>query len=155
MTRNVSRSRRARGDDGTALVEFAFVMVLLFMLVYGIIAFGLLLSFKQNLVQSAAEGARAGAVAPNPTPKEVKPRDYANAAITKSLSAYDRSCAAPLTCNVTFADCPITGVSPSPRCITVEIVFDYAHDPFLPDLPLISAFLPDTIRASSTAQLNP
>ena len=40
-----------------------FVMVLLFTLVFGIISFGLILSFKQDMTRAAAEGARAGAVA--------------------------------------------------------------------------------------------
>ena len=62
--------RRARGDQGVALVEFSFVMVLLFTIVFGIIHYGLILSFKQDMTRAAAEAARAGAVA--------MPADHAN-----------------------------------------------------------------------------
>src|SRR5690349_23552436 len=55
--------KRCTGDDGTALVEMAFVIVPLCMLLFGIIVYGYLMSFRQNMTQAAAEGARAGAVA--------------------------------------------------------------------------------------------
>ena len=55
-------SARAQGDHGAALVEFALVSVLLLSIVFGIIHYGLILSFKQDVTRAAAEGARAGAV---------------------------------------------------------------------------------------------
>src|SRR3546814_4890777 len=57
------RRSRGEGDDGAALVEFALVSILLCVLLFGIINFGLILSFKQDMTRAAAEGARAGAVA--------------------------------------------------------------------------------------------
>src|SRR5688500_6301269 len=63
MGLSTERGGRARGDGGAALVEFALMAVLLFTLIFGIISFGLLLSFKQDMTRAAAEGARAGAVA--------------------------------------------------------------------------------------------
>lgn len=51
---------QTRRDDGAAMVEFAFVGVLLVVLLFGIINMGVLLSFKQNLTQAASESARAG-----------------------------------------------------------------------------------------------
>ena len=41
------------------MLEFALVAILLFTLIFGIINFGLLLSFKQDMTRAAAEGARA------------------------------------------------------------------------------------------------
>jgi Flp pilus assembly protein TadG len=74
--------RRGAGDGGAALVEFAFVMSLLFLLIFGIITFGLILSFKQDVTRAAAEGARAGAVAfPAPRPNA--------AAVTRPSEAVD------------------------------------------------------------------
>ena len=63
-TRHLNRRPTARRDDGAAMVEFAFVGLLFVLFLTGIISFGLILSFKQNLTQAAAEGARAGATAP-------------------------------------------------------------------------------------------
>jgi hypothetical protein len=45
-------------------VELSFAIVLLLVVVFGIITFGLILSFNQGMTQAAAEGARAAAVAP-------------------------------------------------------------------------------------------
>lgn len=52
-------TRRAKGDDGAALVEFSFVLIPLLVLILGIVGFGMLLSVKQSVTQSAAEGARS------------------------------------------------------------------------------------------------
>src|SRR3954453_6472840 len=56
--------KRFRGDAGTALVEMAFIITPLCMLLFGIVIYGYLMSFRQNMTQAATEGARAGAIAP-------------------------------------------------------------------------------------------
>src|SRR3984957_8827796 len=55
---------RHRCDDesGAEMVEFAFVVVLLIALLYGIISYGLILSAQATVTQAAADGARAGLV---------------------------------------------------------------------------------------------
>src|ERR1700733_1169049 len=56
--------RRWRDDEhGAEMVEFAFVVVLLVMLLYGIITYGLILAAQATVTQAAADGARAGIVA--------------------------------------------------------------------------------------------
>src|SRR5688500_3352210 len=92
-------SAAGRPERGTAVLEFSIVMVLLFTLVYGIISFGVLLGFRQNLVQSAAEGARAGAVADRAVAEAA-----ATAATNQSVAAYGEVClpvgsGAPLECS--------------------------------------------------------
>jgi Flp pilus assembly protein TadG len=58
-----ARTRRAlRRDDGASAVEFALVVPLLIILVFGIIAFGIVLAQQQALSNAAREGARYGAV---------------------------------------------------------------------------------------------
>jgi Flp pilus assembly protein TadG len=52
-----------RRDDGAAAVEFALIAPLLFMLIFGIIQFGIAWSQKEIFVQAAREGARYAAVA--------------------------------------------------------------------------------------------
>ncbi|HVF21003.1 MAG TPA: TadE/TadG family type IV pilus assembly protein [Mycobacteriales bacterium] len=54
--------RRPRGDGGAAAVEFALVSVLLLMLVFGIIGFGIALYRQQAASHGAREGARLAAV---------------------------------------------------------------------------------------------
>src|SRR5688500_5427565 len=60
--RQLSRSPLCGGDNGTAILECALVGVLLLTRVSGIMNFGVILSFKQDMTRAAAEGARAGAV---------------------------------------------------------------------------------------------
>ena len=64
-TRNFAkRLRRRHGDDerGAELIEFAFVVVLLITLLYGIITYGVILAAQATVTQAAADAARAGIV---------------------------------------------------------------------------------------------
>jgi Flp pilus assembly protein TadG len=56
----VGRGRRQ--EDGAAAVEFALVALLLFALIFGIIAFGIALFNQQGAVQAAREAARRASV---------------------------------------------------------------------------------------------
>lgn len=60
--------RRAfrRNERGTALVEFALIAPLLFLLLFGIIDFGRALDYYNQVTQLAGQGARAAAVNRNP-----------------------------------------------------------------------------------------
>ena len=49
-----SRRARAQGDDGAALVEFALVMPLLFLLLFGIVEFGINMNDYQSIRQGVA-----------------------------------------------------------------------------------------------------
>ena len=51
-----------RNERGTALVEFALVAPLLFLLLFGIIDFGRALDYYNQVTQLAGQGARAAAV---------------------------------------------------------------------------------------------
>jgi Flp pilus assembly protein TadG len=160
-------ARRLRADDGAALVEFTLVAGLLMLLVFGIINFGLILSFKQDVTRAAAEGARAAAVAiPSTTAGTNDPRRLAAVTATdEAVDSFGKTCGAGgLTCNVSIHDCadPIPDTNgyhsgtgnTQPDCVTVELVYDYEANPLLVPVPIISAVLPDEIRAQSVARLN-
>ena len=57
-----------RTDDktGVAVIEFAIILPLLLVIIFGIIEFGLVLFNKQVITNASREGARAGIVARNP-----------------------------------------------------------------------------------------
>lgn len=63
----MTRFRSVRSPEGAAMVEFALVAGLLFLLIFGIIDFGRALFLYNNLTNAAREGARVGAVDPNNT----------------------------------------------------------------------------------------
>jgi Flp pilus assembly protein TadG len=160
------RNRRARpaahravDDAGTAILEFTLVAVLLLTIVFGIINFGLILSFKQDMTRAAAEGARAGAVA---FPATAAWTD-ADTATDEAVTGFDRTCGSGdgLSCYVNLHDCttPVAPNTPSNPastgdCITVELVYDYDSHPLLAKLPMIEPFLPNEIRARSVARTN-
>jgi Flp pilus assembly protein TadG len=60
-------ARLWRSERGTAVVEFALVAPLLFVVLFGIIDFGRALNYYNNLTQIAGQGARAAAVNQNPS----------------------------------------------------------------------------------------
>ena len=160
MTGSTKRvGRRARGDDGAALVEFAFVAVLLFSLVFGIIHYGLILSFKQDMTRAAAEGARAGAVAFPAANAEVD----AEAAVTEAINEFGGGWAGTgcetgarqgMTCVVNPpADCD--GAPGGAECITVTLSYDYGNFPLFGEIPLLGGLTdPETITAESVARTN-
>jgi Flp pilus assembly protein TadG len=138
---------RAGGDDGAAVVEMSFVGILLVLLLMGIMAFGYLMSFRQNMVQAATEGARAGAVAVAGN----APAD-ATAAAEQAVAGFGKDCGdTGLSCVVTVGACPN---APTVSCVTVHLTYDYEHHPLLPDVPLIGGALPDTIEAKAVAEVN-
>ncbi|MCU0311183.1 MAG: pilus assembly protein [Acidimicrobiales bacterium] len=56
---------RARGDDGTTLVEFAIVAPVFFLIVFGIIEFGLMYRDLLTTQDAVSDGARSAAIAAN------------------------------------------------------------------------------------------
>jgi Flp pilus assembly protein TadG len=59
-------ARRLRSERGTAVVEFALIAPLLFLLVGGIIDFARAMNYYNDLTQLAGQGARSAIVAANP-----------------------------------------------------------------------------------------
>ena len=55
-------SVRERREHGAALVEFALIVPLLTLFLFGIVQFGLAYDKKQSINSAAREGARAGAI---------------------------------------------------------------------------------------------
>ncbi len=153
--------RRCRGDEGAGLVEFALISILLFTLLFGIISFGLMMSFRQDVTRAAAEGARGGAVA---IPL-VQGQSFSTAAQTAAQSALNDAvkqmggrfknsgCStAGMTCTP-----PVIGPcasQPAYQCVTVHLEYDYDGDPLYGDIPFMSAFYPDKIQSTSVARIN-
>ena len=61
-SRRPARADLPRNERGAAAVEFALVLPILLMLVFGIIDFGLMIHEKTMLANAAREGARNGAI---------------------------------------------------------------------------------------------
>jgi Flp pilus assembly protein TadG len=140
--------RRGRGEGGAALVEFAISVGLLLTLLFGIISYGYVLSFKQGLTQATAEGARAGAVGTT--------TDAVNA-VTRSLGAFNKTCSSPgVTCQGSTAGQwpPVTYACGTHMCLTVTVKYDWKNYPLMPRFPGLGLLLPDTLTSTRVAEVS-
>jgi Flp pilus assembly protein TadG len=121
-------------------VEFALVTPLLLIMLFGIISYGYMLSFRQAMSQSAAEGARAAAVQPLSFTTSQKQASARNA-VNESLDAYGVSCSGSSlvragvtvgTCTVSLAAC---SGNLSKTCASVSLDYLYRDHSLLPQLP--------------------
>jgi Flp pilus assembly protein TadG len=160
----LERASRRRAEGGAAAVEFALVAPLLLLLVFGVISYGYMLSFRQALSQGAAEGARAAAVSPYPAAadKEQAAVDAINDAL--GVEAYGITCtgaaaSSPLkkdgvsvgTCSVTTAACD---ADPTKDCVTVDLDYRYRDNPLLPNFPGVGLVLPSHLAYDATARVD-
>jgi Flp pilus assembly protein TadG len=138
----------AHREHGVVLVEMALVVTFLSLVVFGIISFGILLGYRQNLTQAATEAARAASVQQD----QSKQVDAALTAATAALDELDHRCGtspdAGLTCSVSavFA-CP---TDMTLACRTITVTLDNGQHAVVPRVPLLSTFIPDKLHATTT-----
>ncbi len=81
-------SRLCKADKGAAAVEFALVLPILLLLVFGIVDFSLVLNTQLNLTEAAREGARAESLGADPVFR-------ANAIAPGATVSVDDACESP------------------------------------------------------------
>jgi Flp pilus assembly protein TadG len=81
------RRRHLRDDRGQAMVEFAVILPIFLVLVFGIIQFGIVFNNYVTLTDATRAGARAGAVARN----DVDPSGTATSAVQHSATDLNQS----------------------------------------------------------------
>lgn len=170
VRRDGAHRRGAAGDQrGAAAVEFALVLPILLLLLFGIISYGYMLSFRGSLSQGAAEGARAAAVAVAQTP--TASLSSAQTAVNESIRSYGVSCSgtpaagstsvvlqlkrngyatAAGTCTITRAACD-TGSSA--QCVTVQLSYDYRDNQLIP-VPIVDKLMPGKIGYTASARVS-
>jgi Flp pilus assembly protein TadG len=135
--------RRRHDQRGAAVVEFAIAAMLLLVLLFGIIEYGYVLSFKQGLTQAAAEGARQAAVG----------GDHV-AAVAKAVSAFKQTCGSGgLDCSYSKLAVD-TGCASDNICMRVRVTYDWKNHPLLPTFPGLGLLLPDTLTSTSITRLS-
>ena len=134
------------------MVEFAFVSLLLMFLIYGIAAFGILLSTKNSITHAASEGARSAlSVADLPTATVNTRRiDQAKATVAKDL-AWMGANYNPSYVNASIANC---SVSDSTQCITVTITYPWSTNPLIPLAPGMGMAMPNNVRATAVVRIS-
>jgi Flp pilus assembly protein TadG len=125
-------------------VEFALVVGLFIFILYGLIAFGMILATKQRVTNGAAEGARAAV-------------GQTTAAGAKT-AAIARVTAALGTPGTTYTIGPDPGGQPrtaacgSNQCITVTITYNLAANPVVPPAPGLGLITPSTLSSTAVVQ---
>ena len=149
-------TRRSGGESGAAAVEFALIAPLLFALLFGIIGYGYMLSFRQGISQGAAEGARAAAVEFNSANQPT----VAMAALNRSLESYGVSCVGTSlkkdsqtvgSCSVTIATCANNA---SKTCASVHVSYAYRDHPLLPSFPGLGGTMPEELNFTAVAEVS-
>lgn len=146
---------RRRDDQGAAVVETALCLCFIVLpLVFGTIAYAYMLSFRQTVSQSAAEGARIAAVAPSVT----SDTDRKSAAI-KAASQSMHTGLGSLNCNDGSLSCtadmvPGCGDGSTATCVKVTISYPYRSKSLLPTVPGLGFTLPKTISYAAMVQVN-
>lgn len=140
--------RRRRDERAAAAVEFALVAPLLLILLFGMISYGYLLSFRQAVSQGAAEAARSAAVwsTDYSVSQQSARTTAAKARINEALGSYGVSCGGGAACAVSYAPCG-TAV-----CVTVSVSYDYRARPLTPDFPLVPT--PSRLSYSTSARVS-
>lgn len=146
-------NRRRRGEHGAVFVEFVLVVPFLLGIVFLLISFGVMLSFRQTLSQAAGEGARAAAVAPANLTYSQR-RDRAIVAINESFQGQSGApvvCGGTLTC--TIPNVPTTCGDAS-KCISVTIAYAYRTHPRVAVPQFFGQVLPANLTYTASARIN-
>lgn len=148
LARRVFLGRRGRRDEsGAALLEFSLVIGLFVFILYGLIAFGMMLALKQSVTSAAAEGARSAVgISDDPT-----------ALTTARDSAMDRldwlkaDQQAALIITPTILDpCP----SGTGRCIRVEVTYPYEGNELIPPAPGLGLVTPSSFGSTAVVKIS-
>ena len=141
----------ARAQRGATAVEFALVFPLFFTVLYAIVAFSMIFVAQQSLTLAAEEGARAALNWQSNTSMQSALTNRGNAACT-AAKAMAASMVQAMQCTPSSATC---GPGGAMQCVNVLLTYNYQSNPLVPNLPLLSAFMPATLSSSATVQLNP
>jgi Flp pilus assembly protein TadG len=142
------------------MVEFAFVVVLLIALLYGIISYGLILSAQSTITQAAADGARAGIVATSSGGSTGPPCTTSACVVSEGQAGTDigwmnkgtcGTSATVITCVATEAPCPS---NVNNQCLTVTVTYNYSTSPLFPELPGMGVIMPSTISSTDVLQIS-
>lgn len=146
MMQRAQRTGQPTGtrERGAAVIEFAIVFMLFFMVLYGAIAYGVMFAVRHSLTLATAEGARAALQDVGDLTNRL---EHAQLAASDAVSWLGAQAPAP---QVASASCTATEYT----CVTVSLSYDYASNPIIPPLPGMGIVLPSTLAAHATVQLD-
>ena len=130
------------------MLEFALVIPIFIFVLYGIIAFGIMLSAKQSLVNAASEGARAAVGSTGSTAQVAAAKAAVQRSLAGSVKQYDANDTSEFEAHVDYC----TGTSGS-KCIFVNLTYPYDSKPLIPQAPGLGLVTPSTLTAHAVVQV--
>ena len=118
--------RPTHDDEGAVLIEFAIVIGLFFLLVFGMVDFGLAINTKTQITNAGREGARLGTVDLDPTAVEDRVREAADS-LEQTVLAVTVACEKPddSACTGSFPAGDLrNGVSGDSILVTVDYQYN-------------------------------
>jgi Flp pilus assembly protein TadG len=146
--------RSVRSDHGQALPEFALIVPVLLLLLFGIIQFGILLSGQIGFTNGVREAARYASTVPTATAAQVE-TELQTRALPKAIpgfiaSNFDAGATVVSYCSYTNPDHTIASPSYS---IKVRVSATYRHWVFMPFLDGIDGTADGALAASVTEEM--
>src|SRR5436309_2187904 len=143
------RWRPARDQRGAAMVEFALVVGIFVMVLYGLIYFGMALATKQRVTNAAAEGARAAVGQTSAAAAQTAAQTRVNALLGGTSKGY--------TIGPDPGGKPHVGpcdpaVPAGAQCVTVTITWDWAGHPAVPAAPGLRIFPINSLGSMAEVQ---
>ncbi len=144
--------KRLRGENGVEMLEFALVIPIFVFVLYGLIAFGVMLNAKQTMTHAVSEGARAAIGAtqqPGDANLQAAQARVAKQQVKQSVEGalggnYDDSM------TTATVDTCSTG---SGKCITVKLTYPYESKPLVPNAPGLGLMLPSSLSSTAVVQV--
>jgi Flp pilus assembly protein TadG len=130
------------------MVELALVMIPLMMMLYGLIAFGMVIALKQSMTSAAADAARSAVGAPVGTEASV-----AQATVAQRLS-WMGSKIQPSDTIATVVDCTTIAPDASGHCMQVIITYPYSSRPVVPQAPGLGLVTPSQLTAKAVVKFS-
>lgn len=137
------RLQLRKNDRGTVALEFAVVVPVFLLLVYGGLSFGLAMASKGVMTEAAAEGARAAVGAP----ADVNGNQcfgYQNTAMNAAKNAL-KSMSQNQFATVSATAAPCNASYTNGVTVTVAVSFPYSSHPSIPNAPGLGLVMPSNL----------
>lgn len=144
----IVKHRSCHDERGAEMVEFAFVVVLLIALLYGIITYGLILAAQATVTQAAADGARSGIISAGTAVATAQAQ--AGTDVGWMNQGVCGTSGTAITCVASVIPCPSNANN---NCLKVTVTYNYASSPLFPELPGLGVITPSTISSTNVLQL--
>lgn len=141
--------RPIRSEAGAAMAEFVIIVPFFLFLLFGIISYSAMFSFRQTLSQAATEGARAAVVAPT----NFTFSDRSARAVTSVNLAFAGDLGTTVQCGTGGLTCAVTVPTSCSDCIAVALTYAYAAHPRIPVPQFLGFTLPTQLRYTASARI--